>query len=112
MLFFIIFWSIFRIGGYLQPGICIDDYNLIMKKLAKRTFKGIEYIRLSSLPKQQAEALVKSLNPRTLVKIQMYEEIVEDCVLYEAYEVWFGSYQQEVAKEAASSVKKSVSLTW
>jgi hypothetical protein len=82
-----------------------------MKKLAKRTFKGIEYIRLGSLPQHQADALVKSLNPRTLVKIQMYDEIVEDCVLYEAYEVWYGNYQQDVAKQAAATVKNSVSLT-
>ena len=83
-----------------------------MKKLAKRTYKGIAYVRLDSMSKTDADALVKSLNPRTLVKIQMYDEVVEDCVLYEAYEVWFDNMQKESSKQAVvSSVENRVSLT-
>ena len=83
-----------------------------MKKLAKRTYKGIEYIRLGSLPKQQADALVKTLDPRTLIKIQMYDEVIEDCVLYEVYESWYGKLEKEsVAQQAVVPVKNTVSLT-
>ena len=83
-----------------------------MKKLAKRSFKGIEYIRLGSLPQHHADALVKSLNPRTLIKIQMYDEIIEDCVLYEAYEHWYSNLQTEaIEQSSANTVKNSVSLT-
>jgi hypothetical protein len=83
-----------------------------MKKLAKRTFKGIEYIRLESLPKQQADILIKNLGPRTLIKIQMYDEIIEDCVLYEVYESWYSRAEKElVSEQAATTVKNSVSLT-
>lgn len=82
-----------------------------MKKLAKRTFKGIEYIRLGSLPQQQADSLAKTLDPRSLIKIQMYDEVIEDCVLYAVYEKWY-MLQAELAKQTpASAVKNSVSLT-
>lgn len=84
-----------------------------MKKQDKRSYKGIEYIRLDSLPQQQADSLVKSLSPRSLVKIQMYDEVVDNCVLYEAYEKWHSSYQEESAGQPAvpSSIKSRVSLT-
>lgn len=83
-----------------------------MKKIAKRSYKGIEYIRLDSVPKQMAGSLVNSLNSRTLVKIQMYDETIEDCVLYEAYENWYAKYEIEISAQASEvPVKGSVSLT-
>lgn len=83
-----------------------------MKKLAKRSYKGIEYIRLDSVPKQIVESLVRSLSPRTLIKIQMYDETIADCVLYEAYEKWFAKYQEEATAQVnVVPAKGSVSLT-
>ena len=84
-----------------------------MKKLTKRTYKGINYIRLGSLSREQAESLRKSLNPRTLIKIQIYDELLEDCVLYEAYEDWYENYQQELTPQPtiAGLKDKSISLT-
>ena len=62
-----------------------------MNKLTKRTYKGINYIRLSSLSGAQADSLNQTLNDRTLVKILINEVILSDCVLYDAYEKWFES---------------------
>lgn len=91
---------------------CIDRNSSIMKKLAKRNFKGIDYIRLNALPRAQADALRKSLSSRTLIKIQMYDEVFDDCVLYETYEKWHKNYQEEAAlQNAEPSINKSVSLT-
>lgn len=107
-----IIYSIFRIYGYPQVLFGIEVSRPIMKKLAKRSYKGIEYVRLDSVPKQLADSLVKSLNPRTLVKIQMYDETVEDCVLYEAYEKWYANYLEEASLQTAVvPAKSSVSLS-
>ena len=83
-----------------------------MKKLAKRTYKGIDYIRLDSLPQHQADALAKSLNPRTLIKIQKNDEVVADCVLYEVYEKWHIKFVEEASRqEPIPALNNSVSLT-
>jgi len=83
-----------------------------MKKLAKRSFKGIEYIRLSSLSLSHADKLAKSLNSRTIIKIQMQDSIIDDCVLYHAYEDWFNNYSEEpVTQTAVTGINESVSLT-
>jgi len=83
-----------------------------MKKLAKRSFKGIDYIRLSSLTAKQAEKLRRVLSTRSLIKIQMQDNIIDDCVLYDAYEDWFSTYIDEpVSQPIIASTKKSVSLT-
>lgn len=81
-----------------------------MKKISKRTFKGIDYIRLSSLTTEQAASLKSDLNSRTLIKILMFDEVIDDCVLYSAYEKWFITYQETVPAPA-TAVKSSVSLS-
>ncbi len=70
-----------------------------MKKLSKRVYKGIEYVRLGSLSPAQAESLKQTLNNRTLIKILHEEVILTDCVLYSAYEAWYETYSAE--KETA-----------
>jgi hypothetical protein len=60
-----------------------------MEKIEKSTFKGIHFIELKSLPLEHAEALRQSLTQRTLIKIIQDDVILEDCVLYSAYEEWF-----------------------
>lgn len=77
-----------------------------MKKLTKRTYKGIEYIRLSSLPASQAESLKQTLNHRTLIKILHEEVVLTDCVLYTAYEQWYANYSKERQPLPVSSLQQ------
>ena len=67
-----------------------------MKKLSICTYKGIEYIQLSTLPATQADSLRQTLNERTLIKILVDDVILNDCVLYSAYEKWFLAYTEEI----------------
>ena len=67
-----------------------------MKKLSICTYKGIEYIQLSTLPAIQADSLRQTLNERTLIKILVDDVILNDCVLYSAYEKWFVVYTEEI----------------
>jgi len=70
-----------------------------MKKIRKYTYKGIEYIRLSSLPQPHAEALKKTLNHQTLIKVLHDDVVIADCVLYHAYEAWFADYIPEISEQ-------------
>ena len=67
-----------------------------MTKLNKKTYRGIEYINLSSLSGDQSHSLSKSLSDRTLIKILQDDLVVADCVLYSAYEDWFEPVVVEV----------------
>ena len=69
---------------------------LVMIKLNKKTYRGIEYINLSSLSDNQSKSLSKSLSDRTLIKILQDDLVVSDCVLYSAYEDWYKSIVVEV----------------
>ena len=67
-----------------------------MKKLTNINYKGIDYIQLSALSSVQAESLKQTLTKRTLIKILKNDIILDDCVLYNAYEKWFDSINEEV----------------
>jgi hypothetical protein len=67
-----------------------------MKKLSISTYKGIEYIQLSTLSATPAESLRQTLNDRTLIKILVDDVILNDCVMYSAYEKWFVDYTEEI----------------
>ena len=56
-----------------------------------KTYKGIEYIQLSALPKEQYESFLKSASGELIIKIKVNEEILADCVQYKDYVSWFKS---------------------
>lgn len=64
-----------------------------MIKLRKKTYRCIEYIDLNSLSGDQQESLKQSLSSRTLVKILQEDIVINDCVLYAAYENWYNSIE-------------------
>ncbi|RLD19221.1 MAG: hypothetical protein DRI71_12145 [Bacteroidetes bacterium] len=70
-----------------------------MSKLINRTYKGIEYIQLSSLPTAQAESLKATLTERTLIKILKDDVVLNDCVLYGSYEEWYAANTEEAVEE-------------
>lgn len=60
-----------------------------MEKLVKLKFKGIEYIRLSSLTPIQEKSLKGILARNQIINIQVGTQILRDCVLYKNYEAWY-----------------------
>lgn len=60
-----------------------------MEKLVKLNFKGIEYIRLSSLTPIQEKSLNGILERNQIINIQVGTQILRDCVLYKNYEIWY-----------------------
>lgn len=52
-------------------------------------YKGIEFVRLSSLSKSEQELFQKTFNPNLFIKILIGEEIAHDCIQYKDYVTWF-----------------------
>ena len=87
-----------------------------MIKLNKKTYRGIEYINLSSLSDNQSKSLSKSLSDRTLIKILQDDLVIADCVLYSTYEDWYDSIVTEVEakpieQEPKPTIAKQAVLT-
>ena len=58
-------------------------------KVNSKIYRGIEYVQLNELPKDQKEKISESLNEDTLIKILIDERVVSNCIQYKDYELWF-----------------------
>jgi len=67
-----------------------------MRKSNPSLFRGISFVRLSSIPLHQYEVLISWLSPASIIMIQMEDgSILDDCVQYADYEYWFESFYQK-----------------
>ena len=60
-----------------------------MYKVRPVFHSGIEFVQLSKLPAKQAEQIVGKIPDGSLLKIQVGEELLEDCISYNDYEHWY-----------------------
>lgn len=79
-------------------------------------FKGIEYIRLSQLPKEEKEQISNWLQRDMIIKIQTDNELLTDCINYKDYKHWFSKiYTQispvELTEKAAAKQSQRKPLT-
>jgi hypothetical protein len=51
-------------------------------------YKGIEFVRLSSMTMAEQELFQKTFNPTLYIKILIGEEIAHDCIQYKDYLDW------------------------
>jgi hypothetical protein len=58
-------------------------------KVRSKNYKGIEFVQLTDLPKEQKEKISESLSEDSLIKILMNEIVVSNCIQYKEYELWF-----------------------
>jgi len=52
-------------------------------------YKGITYVRISSLPSEQKELIRKTIQRNQIINILKDETILSDCIQYHHYENWF-----------------------
>jgi len=64
-------------------------------KVRSKNYKGIEFVQLSELPKEQKEKISESLSEDSLIKILMNETVVSNCIQYKEYEFWFDNVYKE-----------------
>ena len=58
--------------------------------IEREVYKGIEFIRISKLPKEQSTRIQASISEEKIFKILRDDEVVlEDCIQYRDYQEWF-----------------------
>ena len=58
-------------------------------KVAAENYKGIKYVRISSLPTEQKSNIWKTINHNLVIKILMGDSLLNDCLQYEHYLAWY-----------------------
>ena len=58
-------------------------------KVKSKIFKGIEYVQLSELPKEQVNILMQTLNNDLIIKILIAGKVQNDCIQFKDYVSWF-----------------------
>ena len=59
-------------------------------------FKGIEFVRISSLPEGQKEKIWQSFQHDKIIKIVKDQALMNDCILYPDYVSWLSQQQNAV----------------
>jgi hypothetical protein len=57
-------------------------------------YRGIEFIRISSLPSDQKEKIQSTLAEDKLIKILKDGVLVDNCIQYSDYLIWFEEHHQ------------------
>lgn len=58
-------------------------------KVKSTVYKGIEYVQVSALPKDQMEKLLQTINRDLFIKILIEDKLVTNCLQFKDYEIWF-----------------------
>ena len=58
-------------------------------KASAENYKGIEFVRISSLPEDQKQMLVPSNNEPKVIRILRDKELLNDCIQYHEYTAWY-----------------------
>ena len=77
-------------------------------KVNSTIYKGIEYIQLSSLPADQKEKLLQTINHDLFIKILVDEKLIGNCLLFKDYEIWFDNIYKAQTHSNAQSTQGSV----
>ena len=70
-------------------------------KAMAENFKGIEFVRISSLPQDQKEKIWQSFQQDKIIKIVKDHALMNDCILYNDYLSWLNQHQNASAKSSA-----------
>lgn len=55
------------------------------------TFKGIEFVRISSMSKDQQDKIWESFQHDKIIKIVRDQSLMNDCILYHDFTTWQAS---------------------
>ena len=74
-------------------------------KVNSSIYKGIEFVQVTALPADQQEKLLQTINPELLIKILVDGKLVNNCLQFKDYEIWFDTI---FALHAPAKSKKEV----
>jgi hypothetical protein len=75
-------------------------------KVSCKIYRGIEYVQLSELPKEQKEKISESLSGESLIKILIDETIVSNCIQYKDYEFWFENVYKKMIPATVAKIDR------
>ncbi|MTI20811.1 hypothetical protein E1176_07250 [Fulvivirga sp. RKSG066] len=70
-------------------------------------YKGIEYIRISQLPKEERDQIRNWLNIDTIIKIQTETELIPDGVVYKNYVHWYENIYTKISPAEVATESKA-----
>ena len=70
-----------------------------------RTYKGIEFIRISELPQDQQEQIRNIVSTDLVIKIKTDSELMSDCIVYNDYVKWYSSIYTKMSPAAEDPVQ-------
>ncbi|MFZ6000876.1 MAG: hypothetical protein ACOYW3_10220 [Bacteroidota bacterium] len=76
-------------------------------RVQAETYKGIEFVRISNLPKEERTKIFETLNREKIIKILRDKELLNDCVQVTDYKEWLNSQKPVEAdlKEVTEALK-------
>jgi hypothetical protein len=57
--------------------------------VASENYKGIKFVRISSLPVDQKNQIWKSIHQNAIIKILKGDTLLNDCIQYKHYVAWY-----------------------
>ena len=63
-------------------------------------YKGIEFVRISALPKEQQEQVWASFEREKIIKIVRDQSLMNDCILYPDFAAWQSRVQAAASKNS------------
>jgi hypothetical protein len=79
-------------------------------KAKSSVYKGIEYIQISSLPLEQKNRILETVNSELLIKILADGKVIGNCLQFKDYEFWFDNVYQTQSPVLHKSPKTVESL--
>ena len=67
-------------------------------------FKGIEFVRISSLPRDQQEKIWNSFEHEKIIKIIRDQALLNDCIMYQDYVFWLRNQPVPLPEKTAKEV--------
>jgi hypothetical protein len=77
-------------------------------KLQAENYKGIEFVRLSSLPEDQKQKIETTFNKNQIIKILKDSELLKDCIQYTDYNEWYTKYFKLDKTTSPNKIKRSL----
>lgn len=80
-------------------------------KVSPKNFKGINYIQVNQLPKDQHEKFIQTTPKSLHIKILIEGKVVSGCVQYKDYSLWYDNvYLGHKPEVQGTKIKNSVTL--
>ncbi len=73
-------------------------------------YKGIEFVRISTLPEDQKQLIWTSLKRDKIIKILKSDCLLNDCIQVRDYEAWYSENYKSETIVLATSVAQSQKL--